>query len=153
MRRAEKEITDKKEIAEIMQKAASCQIALVDDNYPYIVSVNYACYENHLYFHSAKEGRKIDILRKNSNVCFFMEVDTEIVRGDTPCGWGTKYKSVVGFGKAFFIENREEKIKALDYLMEKYGDTGSHIYKDDALEKVIVIDIRVEQVTGKKSGY
>jgi hypothetical protein len=153
MRRLEKEIKDEKEIAKIIQNAAVCRIALVDGDHPYIIAVNFACHENYLYFHSAKEGRKIDILRKNNNVCFAIDVDVEIVRGDIVCGWGTKYKSVIGFGKAFFLEKREEKMKALDYLMEKFDGREPFIYREDALEKVLVIEIRIEKVTGKKSGY
>jgi hypothetical protein len=118
-----------------------------------MIPINFVYRENHLYFHSAKEGKKIEILRKNNNVCFAVDVDMEIVQGDTPCGWGTKYKSVIGFGKAFFIEKREEKIKLLDYLMEKFAGGGSFTYKEDALEKVLVIDIRIDKVSGKKSGY
>jgi uncharacterized protein len=64
MRRSDKEITDSREIAAIMEKAAVCRIALVDDDFPYIVPVNFVVRNNYLYFHSAGTGRKIDILRK-----------------------------------------------------------------------------------------
>lgn len=153
MRRSDKEITDCKEIAAIMEKAAVCRIALSDDDSPYIVPVNFVVRDNYLYFHSSREGRKIDLLRKNNQVCFEIDINTKIVKGDAPCSWGTRYLSVIGFGRAFFLEKATEKKKALNYLMEKYAGKGSFSYKIDVLEKVAVISVRIEKITGKKSGY
>lgn len=153
MRRSDKEITDRREIDAIMEKAAVCRLALSDDDYPYIVPVNFALRNNCLYFHSAREGRKIDILRKNTRVCFEMENDIQIITGDLPCSWSARYRSVIGWGRAFFLEDAKEKKQALDYLMEKYGGKQPFAYKAEAFEKVAVIGIRIEKITGKKSGY
>jgi nitroimidazol reductase NimA-like FMN-containing flavoprotein (pyridoxamine 5'-phosphate oxidase superfamily) len=152
MRRADKEITDCSEIAAIMERAAVCRIALTDGDYPYIIPVNFVIRDNYLYFHSSREGRKIDLLRKNNRVCFEMDVDVEIVRRDAPCFCSTRYLSVIGFGRAFFLDIVDEKKKVLNYLMEKYvGDSFS--YEAEALEKVAVISIEIKKLTGKKSGY
>jgi nitroimidazol reductase NimA-like FMN-containing flavoprotein (pyridoxamine 5'-phosphate oxidase superfamily) len=151
MRRAEKEIKENQEIAAIMQKADICRIALVDGDSPYIIPVNFAIHDNHLYFHSAMDGRKIDILRKNNKVCFEIDINTDIIKSDEPCSWGMKYLSVIGFGQAFFLEKSNEKKKALNVLMEKYAGEGSFSYQEAALKKVLVIDIRIEKISGKKS--
>ena len=73
MRRNEREITDPKIIEEIIHQATICRIALYDADYPYIVPLNYGYESGALYFHSAKEGKKIDLIRKNSRVCFEIE--------------------------------------------------------------------------------
>jgi nitroimidazol reductase NimA-like FMN-containing flavoprotein (pyridoxamine 5'-phosphate oxidase superfamily) len=151
MRRADKEINDYQEIAAIMQKADVCRIALVDDDSPYIVPVNFAIHDNHLYFHPAMDGRKIDILRKNNKVCSEIDTNTDIIKGDEPCSWGMKYLSVIGFGQAFFLEKPDEKKKALNVLMEKYAGAGSFSYQEAALKKVLAIDVRIEKISGKKS--
>jgi uncharacterized protein len=153
MRRSEKEITDYQEIAAIMEKAAVCRIALVDGDQPYVIPVNFVVKDNYLYFHSSRQGRKIDILRKNNRVCFEIDLDFATVRGDTPCSWGARYLSVIGSGRAAFLNTTEDKIQALNYLMEKYAGAGSFPYKDEALEKVVVICVWIEKITGKKSGY
>jgi hypothetical protein len=153
VRRSDKEITDTKEIAAIMEKAAVCRIALSDDESPYIVPVNFVVRNNYLYFHSSRGGRKIDLLRKNNQVCFETDIDTEIVKGEEPCSWGTRYRSVIGFGRAFFLDKEPEKKEALNYLMEKYAGRGSFFYKTEVLEKMTIISIRIEKITGKKSGY
>jgi len=152
MRRTDKKIKDNRQIDEIMRKANCCRIALVDGNYPYIVPVNFAVSNNHLYFHSAKEGRKIDILRKNNFVCFEMDVEGEIVKGENACFWGMKYLSIIGFGQAFFIEDNTGKKKALDLLMEKYAGKSGFSYADNELDKIIIIDVEINKISGKQSG-
>ena len=104
MRRADKEIKDRRQIDAIIKKANCCRIGLVDGIYPYIIPVNFAVNNNHLYFHSAKEGKKIDILRKNNSVCFEIDIEGEIVGGQKACSWGMKYESVIGFGQAFLLK-------------------------------------------------
>ncbi len=123
----------------------------VEGNYPYIIPVNFVVKNKYLYFHSATEGKKIEILRKNSNVCFEMDIHTEIVKGKSPCVWGMKYLSVIGFGRAFFIDNSNEKKKVLNMLMEKYAGEGDYVYAEEALQKMIVIGVIIEKITGKKS--
>jgi nitroimidazol reductase NimA-like FMN-containing flavoprotein (pyridoxamine 5'-phosphate oxidase superfamily) len=152
MRRADKEINDRRQIDLIMKKANCCRIALVDGNNPYIIPVNFAVTNNQLFFHSAKEGRKINILRNNNSVCFEIDTEGEIVKGEEACFWGMKYVSVIGFGQAFFIEDNAGKRKALDILMEKYAGESGFSYADAELDKIIIINIRIDTISGKKSG-
>ena len=152
MRRAEKEITDGKEIAAIMEKAAVCRIALTDGDYPYIVPVNFVVHGNFLYIHSSPEGRKIELLRKNNRVCFEMDIDVEIVPRETPCFCSARYLSVIGFGRARFLDTDDEKSAALNFLTQKYIG-GFFSYEGGALGKLAVIEIEIEKLSGKKSGY
>jgi uncharacterized protein len=99
---------------------------------------------NHLYFHSAKEGKKIDIIRKNNQVCFEMDVEGEIVKGQKACFWGMKYVSVIGFGQAFFIEDNIGKRKALDILMKKYASSPPPCRLDIIFDlEMVLLDIPV----------
>ncbi len=152
MRRSDKEILQREQIVAIMTKTNCCRIALVDGNYPYVVPVNYAVSNDHLYFHSAKEGKKIDILRKNNSVCFEMDIEGEIIPGQNACSWGMKYVSVIGFGQASFIQDNAGKRKALDILMEKYAGRSDFSYSDNDLDKIIIIDVKIMEISGKQSG-
>jgi uncharacterized protein len=153
MRRSEKEITDSKEIDAIMENALVSRIALANNNCPYIVPVNFVMRDNHLYFHCASEGRKIEIIKSNNQVCFEVDDAVSVAPGDSACSWGTKYLSVIGFGLAFIIEDMDAKKEALNWLMEKYAGGSDFSYKEVALGKMIVVDIKIEKITGKKSGY
>lgn len=153
MRRKDKEIKDFKLIRKILKKADVCRIALVDGEKPYIVPMNFAYKENILYLHSATEGRKIGILKKNNQICFQMDIKTELVTSEIPCNSGMKYLSVIGYGKAHLIDDLTEKREALDIIIGKYSLDTCYEYSQEALEKVLVIKISIENITGKKSGY
>jgi len=77
-----------------------------------------------------------------------------VIKSATPCNWSAKYRSVIGFGKAFFVEDFEEKRRALNLIVQKYSDT-SHEYEfsEGVLDTVTLIRINIENITGKKSGY
>lgn len=70
MRRAEKEITNRREIDSILLKATVCRIGFIDHETAYIVPLNFGYSDNCLYFHSAPNGKKIDLLKKKSNDLF-----------------------------------------------------------------------------------
>ncbi len=145
-----KEITKKKTIDEIIKKAKVCRIGLSDNNMPYVVPVNFGYENNCLYFHSSQKGKKIDILKKNNNVCFQVDVDVELVKAKKACKWDVKYRSVIGFGKAHFVEDLEEKRKAFHIIMAHYSDK-SFDYPEKKLVKAVVIRIEIESLSGKKS--
>lgn len=155
MRRSDKEIKDKDTIQWILKEAQVCRIALCDDNKPYIVPMNFGFKDNYLYLHSASEGKKIDILNKNNNICFEVDIGTELVRSETACNWGMKYYSVIGSGKSYFVEDNEEKKEILDIIMQKYCENGaqSFEYSETTLNKTTVIKVEIAEITGKKSGY
>lgn len=152
MRRAEKRIQNPAEIESILQGACVCRIAMIRNGRPYVVPVNFAVKEKVLYFHSAPSGAKVEALRENPQVCFEIDVPGKVVEGSSACLWGMTYQSVIGDGRIFFIEERSEKIAALDLLMIKYSGRSGHVFSDEALQTVLVMGISVETITGKKSG-
>ena len=152
MRKKEKEVTGIEEIEEIIKKAEICRIGLVDDDEPYIVPVCFGYEGNTLYFHSAPEGRKIDLIKKNNRVCFEIDTDVEIVSAEKPCGWTVRYRSVIGVGRAVILEKNEEKRHGLNVIMRQYsGNTPGLEF--EKLDLASVIKIEIEHIAAKKSGY
>ena len=152
MRRKDKEVVEFAEIEQIVRKSLVCRLALAEKNQPYIVPLCFGFKNSALYFHSAPEGRKIEILRKNNKVCFEFDLDHEVVSDKEACKRGVKYRSVIGFGKASFVENLEEKRLGLDVIMQHYSGR-SFQYPQSAVENVVVIKVEIETMTGKKSAY
>jgi uncharacterized protein len=152
MRKKEYEINDFTEIEEMLNRAEVCRLGLADGGTPYIVPMNFGYRDRALYFHTGQAGKKIDILRNNSTVCFEVEIDAEIVRSDTACGWGMKYRSAVGTGRALFIEDQAGKKEALDIIMAHYDSAGVWEYRDKSFEKACIIKVIIESVTGRKAG-
>lgn len=121
MRRKDREIKDETEIEFILREATVCRLTFCDGRKPYIAAMRFCYIERCLYMHSAKEGRKIELLKKNPEVCFEIDVGVELIRSDSPCRFGMKYKSVVGSGSAHMIDDLDKKKEALNHIMEKYS--------------------------------
>ncbi len=150
MRREEQEITDRAAIEEIIRQSSVCRLALSEDNRPYVVPLCFGYKDNALYFHTAQEGKKLRILEKNNRVCFEFDILQELVRSEEPCDWGMRYLSVVGFGKAFVIEDLESKQRALDTIMLHYSGK-SFAYREEVIHKAAIIKVEIEHMTGKRS--
>lgn len=103
MRRKEKEMTEKSEIQAVIYKSLVCRLGLSDNNIPYIVPMCFGYQDNNIFVHSSMTGEKINILKKNNNVCFEFDINAEPVEAENACNWGMKYQSVIGFGKACFL--------------------------------------------------
>lgn len=154
MRRSEKEVKDIEEIEGILKRAKICRLGLCVDNIPYVVPMNFGYKDNSLYLHSAKTGKKMDILKLNPTVCFEVEGDTELVDGgEVACKWGMKFISVIGLGSARIIEDRTEKKEALDILMGQYAKEQNYEYNDKHIDAVEMIEIKIDQLSCKKSGW
>ena len=154
VRRHDMEFTDREKMREILEKGLVCHLAMVDDGKPYMVSMNYGFVDDTIYLHSALEGRKIDILRKNPDVCFQVYTGNRLTTGPDACGdWTMKYRSVTGFGRATLIEDDNEKIPAMHVIMSQYTTKGPFDFSPQRVAQTIVIRIDIDEMTGKVSGY
>ena len=151
MRRKDREITDINEIGSILQQGQVCHLGLTVEDQPYVVPMNYGYREGYLYLHSALEGQKVDMARKNPRVCFEVDVEVQVTSDPEPCGWGCNYRSVIGTGSVEFLEDPEDKAEALNVIMQHYaGQTFE--FPPQTLSRVLVWKIIIETLTGKKRG-
>ena len=150
MRRKEKEITDSAGINAIIEQATVCRLAMINGDTPYIVPLCFGFQDNALYFHSALKGQKIDWLRNNSNVCFEFDIGAAPVESDEPCDWGMAYQSVIGFGKAVFVEDPDEKHRALAIIMAQYSDQEFQ-FPENKVNATAVFKVEIESISGKQS--
>jgi hypothetical protein len=153
MRRKEREITDIAEISSIISQCDVCRIALSDNNIPYIVTMNFGFTGesgNKLYFHCAREGKKLEIIRKNSFVCFQFDTDHQLEQGENVCDFGMSYRSVVGWGNIKIIIEEEEKKRGLDNIMSHYSDRVEFTYNQAVLNRTIVLRLDISEMKGKK---
>ena len=148
MRRSDRAITDPAELESILREALVCRMGICDGEIPYVVPMNYGYRDGCVFLHSALEGRKIEVLRKNPNVCLEFEKDVELVAAEEPCSFSMKYRSVIASGKAVFLEGAEEKTRGLNAIMAQY--TGKeYTFPQQALERIVVIRVDLDEVSGK----
>ena len=152
MRKKDKEIQDKFLIKEILEKSEICRLGLVDNDEAYIVPVNFGFEDGVIYIHSAPEGRKIELIKRNKQVSFEIEYSGEIIKNEIPCRWTTRYRSVMGTGTIVIENNIESKKKGLDVIMNKYGAGPDLIYNEADLLKMVILTLKIESISGKQSG-
>lgn len=150
MRRTDKEVKDPAKLEEIITSATVLRLAMFDEPYPYLVPVSFGYRDGVFFFHSAPEGRKIELLQRNNRVGFEVEVESSLMPGPTPCKWSVAYASVIGRGRAFFIEDRQEKWQALETIFRHYSREPFEVPLS-ALTQIVLIRIEVTAMTGKKS--
>lgn len=154
MRRKDREVTDIQEINRIIAGCRVCHVAMAVQGMPYLVPMNFGYeLENNvltLYFHSAKEGKKIDVLKENANVWFEMciEGEPEYVK-ETPCRSGFSYQSVMGSGKMVFVTDAGEKCKGLSLLMKQIVN-AEVVFNEAQADTVSVLKLVSKDFTGKK---
>ncbi len=147
IRRAERAIPDG-EAQSILQVGEYGVLSTVSaDGQPYGVPVSYAYVGDVIYFHCALEGHKLENLSSNNKVSFCVVGKTEVL----PAKFGTKYESVIVFGKAFEVTD-DEKHGGLVELLKKYSsgfiDKGLRYIEKDS-HKARVYKIVIESMTGK----
>lgn len=123
MRQHRKEITDGSVIFDLLRRATVGRLGTTGrDGYPRIKPLNFVYADDRIYFHSAKEGEKIDDIGRDSRVCFEVDLPIAYVKGtqDDPCRAAYLYQSVIIRGKAALVHDETEQRKALLELMRKY---------------------------------
>lgn len=153
MRRQDRRITDPAMICAVLDKCRTLHLGLVEDGRVYIVPLNYGWTEENgryiLYAHSAAEGRKIDLIRGGADVGFEMETGVEYFDADTACGWGNRYESIIGEGRATLLSTPEEKRQALAAIMAHYSARRDYTFEDTMVDLVQVIKIDVTALSCK----
>jgi nitroimidazol reductase NimA-like FMN-containing flavoprotein (pyridoxamine 5'-phosphate oxidase superfamily) len=155
MRRKDREVSDSEALLGIIKSCKVCRLGMAEDNLPYVVPLNFGYeYQNGvltLYFHGALEGKKIDILKKNSQACFEMDGEHQLTVGTDACSYGFNFASIIGFGTVEFVEEMAEKIHGLTLLMKHQTDEyREFVFPEAQVEATTVYKLRAESFTGKR---
>ena len=154
VRRKDREITDWQDIISIVQEALVCRLAFQTDDAPYIVPLSYG-YEVKdgklvLYFHGAREGRKIDLIREGRAVGFELDTGYSILSGEKACDYTMDYRSVVGTGHVELIEDVEGKRYALNRLMDHYTQKSQWEYPDIMMKRTGAFRMVADTISAKE---
>ncbi|NPV70992.1 MAG: pyridoxamine 5'-phosphate oxidase family protein [Firmicutes bacterium] len=137
---------------ELLEKAEVGTLAVVlDDGRPYAIPVNFAVLGDRVVIHCARQGAKIDAIRRQAGVCFSVFDAGGIVGAATACELSYVYRSVVAFGRATIVDDTGRKMEALEALARKYAPETSGTVSRAATEKTLVIEVSMDIVTGKRS--
>jgi nitroimidazol reductase NimA-like FMN-containing flavoprotein (pyridoxamine 5'-phosphate oxidase superfamily) len=153
MRVKRKEIRER-DVVELLLR--NCQVGRLgtvgSDGYPMIKPLNFIYLDGRIYFHSAREGEKIDHIARDDHVCFEVDFPLKFVKAvDNPCKADYLYRSVIIRGRARLVDERDERLRVLRGLMEKYQPEGGYgAFPEEKLALTAVVAIDVEEMTGKE---
>ena len=154
MRRSEYEISTVAGIVNVIAQCNVMRICMNDGEYPFCVPMNfgYEVAEDKLtfFFHGAKAGRKIKLLKANPKVSFEMDCAHQLVTGDKACAYSYKYTSVMGIGAVTFLEGNTEKAIAINRIMQHVTGMSGFQFTDAELENVEVFKLVSTSYSGKK---
>ena len=147
MRRTDREVADLSRMLEILQRCDCCRLGLVDGEEAYIVPMNFGIAQEAeklvLYFHTATEGRKIDLLKKQTSVSFQADTGHALKPGENAGNFSYYYQCVMGKGTAELLSETEDKIRGFHAIMAHYSPNTDWNFDLPCLDKVYVIKLTV----------
>ena len=149
MRRFKQQISNE-ECIEILKNEKRGVLSLIgDDGYPYGIPLShfYDERDGKLYFHCAKEGHKIDAIKKCSKASFCV-MDQGFKREGE---WALNIKSVIAFGKIELVTDIKKAEEICTKLVQKFTDDQDYLEKElaSALSRVQCLEFTIEHMTGK----
>lgn len=152
MRRRDREIKEFDEIVKIIKKCDSLVLGLNDEGYPYLVPLNFGMDiedgQLYLYFHCAKEGKKLDLIQKDNRATFEMDCNHNFILYEERMSCTMGYESVIGQG-TIEIVTEDKKYDALKILMRQYHAEDFQ-FNTDMIKVTTLLRLKVEKLTGKR---
>ena len=151
-------IKSKDKIIKFLSEESTGRISSIDkEGFPQIIPMNFVFLNNSVYMHSHIRGEKIENIKRNSKVGFEVDRNLEFLPSyfsdpDDASLADTLYISVVIKGEAILVEDKKEKVLALNGLMKKYQPEGRYtpIREDmDVLDATAVIKVTPKEMNGK----
>lgn len=152
MRRRDREIKEFDEIVKIIKKCDSLVLGLNDEGYPYLVPLNFGIDiedgQLYLYFHCAKEGKKLDLIQKDNRATFEMDCNHNFILYEERMSCTMGYESVIGQGTVEIVDE-DKKYDALKILMRQYHAEDFQ-FNTDMIKVTTLLRLKVEKLTGKR---
>ena len=153
MRKSDREIKSKEEIIDIIKRCDVIRLAFNNGDYPYILPLNFGFEVKNdkviFYLHSALEGTKVDIMKKDNRASFEMDTKHELQYYEEKGYCTMSYESVIGKGRIRILPE-DEKMEALKKLMAQYHKDKETYFNPAAIPRTLVYSLEVEEVTAKR---
>ena len=146
-------IENREDIDAVIRSCKTCWLAMSENNFPYVLPMNFALDGDSVILHSAQSGRMWETLKNNPRVCINWIVGEELAWQDAKvgCSYRVKSKSVLVEGKVEFIDDFDEKNRCLLLLMAQYSDREFK-FSRPAVENVGILKVKIEKITAKEFG-
>ena len=149
MRRSVQQLSYEDAEAVLLRGSAGVLALTGDKAFPYAVPISYVYDGEHIYFHSAAEGHKIDAIQKNPNASFAVIDQDEVI----PEKYTTAYRSAIVFGSIRIITDDHEKMAAIRKLALKYAPDNTEQQHNEMIDRTwdrfCMLEMSIAHITGK----
>ncbi len=154
MRHTERALTAPADINAVIRDCQVMRLAMSRGDRPYCVPLCFGYDGKAIFFHTGREGLKVDHLQANPRVCFELErLVRPLPSPAAGCKWSMAYESVVGFGSAEMIENPLQRTQGLQCIMHHYSGMKDWFFDDSGLRLCMVWRISIDTLTGRRSKH
>lgn len=154
MRRNDREITGQAAIDSIIRDCYCCRLGFCDRGRAYIVPLSFGFVREAgrrvFYFHGAKKGRKLDLIRETGYAGFELDTHYKLNESDRACGYSARFRSVIGGGRVSIVETPEEKWAGLEAIMLQNTGRSRWEFSPEMLDAVCVFKLEVEELSCKE---
>ena len=146
-------IENREEIEQIIKACKTCFVAMSENDYPYVLPMNFAFDGDSIILHSAQSGRMWETLKKNPKVCINWTLGEELAWQDAQvgCSYRVKSKSVLVEGTAEIIDDYDEKYDCLLKIMAQYCNRDFKFNKPSVIN-VGILKVKIEKISAKEFG-
>ena len=154
MRRSEREVVDCEKIDQVIAGCHCCRLGFCDEGEVYMGPLNFGYVKKDgkriFYFHGAREGRKLDLIRRTHTAGFEMDTSYQLNEGETACQYSARFLSIIGTGRVDLVENGAEKEAALQAIMEHNTGKADWTFSPEMVKAVSVFRLVAEKLSCKE---
>ena len=143
---------DRKSIYQILDAAMVCHIAYVIDGQPYCTPTGFWREGDHLYWHGSSASRMLRAEAQGIPVCLTVTHMDAIVLARCGFNHSINYRAVMAFGHAHKIEEREDKLRAMDAFVDRFFPGRSKVLRtptEQEIKATTILGMEMEEASGK----
>lgn len=150
--RRKRQALSKEDCIDILNQGTSGVLALIgDEGYPYAVPLSYVYQNEKIYFHCAKSGHKLDVIKANPKASFCVIGQDSVV----PQEYTTYFRSNIAFGTVRILEDEAEKRRAIEAMAIRYAPEENEENREAAIDRdwkaLCMLEFSVEHLSGKEA--
>ena len=145
-------VYDRALVYEILDEGFICHVSFAVDGQPFVIPTGYARIDDQLFIHGSQVSRMLRTLAQGIDVCVAVTLVDGLVLARSAFHHSVNYRSVVIFGRATLVEEKEAKLAALFAFSEhviagRWDDVREPT--DQELKATTVLSLPLQEVSAK----
>lgn len=145
-------VYDRELVYGILDEGFICHVSFAVDGQPFVIPTGYARVDDRLYIHGSQVSRMLRTLAQGIDVCVGITLVDGLVLARSAFHHSVNYRSVMIFGRATLVEEKEAKLAALFAFSEhvipgRWNDVRKPT--EPELKATTVLSLSLEEVSAK----